>query len=80
MKYYSTREMMAYYFTKLLQGAFFSKFRSTFQGIPLDTPDIEMLWDIPKVMEVPRSQIGFKCVNKERLYLIYQISSNNQGG
>ena len=52
---------MAEHFTKTLQGDAFRKFRSDIQGIPEDTPDTHLGWDIPEETFIPIPQ---ECVDR----------------
>ena len=56
VKYFPTGKMLANHITKPLQGVAFRKFRAEIQGIPDDTPDTDLGWEIPKDMFIPIPQ------------------------
>ena len=47
-----TGEMLAYHFTKPLQGPLFQKFRAEIKGIPTTTDDGEIGWDVPNPLNI----------------------------
>ena len=56
IKYCPTGEMLVEHFTKQIQGALFRNFRAVIQGIPLDTPDMDLGWDRPEGTTIPSPQ------------------------
>ena len=83
----TTREMLAEYFTKPLQGALLQNFRAGIQGIPTKIKDKEMFWYTsgpfnmaPEAtnmsMREPRPQ---ECVGKDQTYDIFHGFQSNHG-
>ena len=58
VKYFPKGEILGDYFTKPLQGTVLRRFRSEIQGIPEDTPDTDLGWDIPVNTFIPIQQEG----------------------
>ena len=61
VKYQKMGKMLNNHFTKPLQGTDFHKLRSEIQGIPEDTLDTDLGWDIPDNKFIPITQ---DCVER----------------
>ena len=69
-KYFPTKGILVYHFTKLIQGEIFLNSRVEIQGIPLNTSNIYMVWDrlrrtaitrgFTEIGYVPKSRVIFK--------------------
>ena len=71
VKYFPMGKMLVEHFTKPSKGAAFRKFRSEIQGIPEDTPGIDLFWDRPEDTFIPIPQ-----ERVERSYVNMDISIN----